>query len=158
MADFEITQIGAELQAALDIAEVAQVAPPLAITENRNDWDGVAYADPDAIGANPTAKIYPNGDVVGSTDYGNYTKCANGNFTWNFVHSVTGVTGDVFSPLVSTTLLNTQVSAVSTNSVFRVSVYVNHTDRCQYIKSDNTGVGVVNAIDVNISATGRWKS
>ena len=42
------------------------------------DWAGVAYVDPDAIGANPTAKIYPDGSIVGSTDNGSYTKYPNG--------------------------------------------------------------------------------
>jgi len=39
---------------------------------------GSTYIDPDAIGANPTAKIYPDGSIVGSTDNGSYTKYANG--------------------------------------------------------------------------------
>jgi hypothetical protein len=41
------------------------------------DWDGIAYIDPDAIGANPTAKIYPDGSIVGETDNGFYIKHAN---------------------------------------------------------------------------------
>jgi len=42
------------------------------------DWAGVTYIDPDAVGANPTAKIYPDGSIVGSTDNGSYTKYPNG--------------------------------------------------------------------------------
>ena len=42
------------------------------------DWDGVPYTDPDAIGANATAKIYPDGSIVGSTDNGSYVAYANG--------------------------------------------------------------------------------
>ena len=42
------------------------------------DWAGVAYTDPDAVGASPTAKIYPDGTVVGSTANGSYTKYPNG--------------------------------------------------------------------------------
>ena len=42
------------------------------------NWNGVTYTDPDAVGANPTAKIYPDGSVVGSTDNGKYTKWPNG--------------------------------------------------------------------------------
>ncbi len=42
------------------------------------DWDGVTYTDPDAVGTNPTAKVYPDGTVVGSTGNGDYTKYPNG--------------------------------------------------------------------------------
>ncbi|MBL4795942.1 MAG: hypothetical protein JKY50_00860 [Oleispira sp.] len=42
------------------------------------DWAGATYTDPDAVGANPTAKIYPDGTVVGETDNGKYTKYPNG--------------------------------------------------------------------------------
>jgi len=42
------------------------------------DWDGVAYVDIDAVGANPTAKIYPDGTISGSTDNDSYTKYPNG--------------------------------------------------------------------------------
>ena len=42
------------------------------------NWAGVAYTDSDAVGSNPTAKIYPDGTVVGSTDNGYYTKYPNG--------------------------------------------------------------------------------
>ena len=40
--------------------------------------DGIEYDDPDAIGANPQAKIYPDGTVVGSTSKGTYVKYPNG--------------------------------------------------------------------------------
>ncbi|MEA2037246.1 MAG: hypothetical protein U9O94_07065 [Nanoarchaeota archaeon] len=36
------------------------------------------YIDLDAIGANPTAKLYSDGSIVGSTDNGSYVKYANG--------------------------------------------------------------------------------
>jgi len=35
---------------------------------------GASYVDPDAIGANPSATLYPNGVIVGSTDNGTYVK------------------------------------------------------------------------------------
>lgn len=41
-------------------------------------WDGVDYVDPDAVGGNPSAKIYPDGTVIGSTDNGKYIKYPNG--------------------------------------------------------------------------------
>lgn len=40
--------------------------------------DGISYEDEDAIGANPEAIIYPDGSIIGSTDYGSYTKWPNG--------------------------------------------------------------------------------
>jgi len=40
--------------------------------------EGIAYIDPDAIGANPQATIYFDGTIVGSTDNGSYVKYANG--------------------------------------------------------------------------------
>ena len=36
------------------------------------------YTDLDAIGANPTAKLYSDGTIVGSTDNGSYVKYPNG--------------------------------------------------------------------------------
>lgn len=40
--------------------------------------DGWGYEDPDAIGANPVAKMYPDGTIVGSTVNGSYVKYPNG--------------------------------------------------------------------------------
>ncbi|NQY22837.1 MAG: hypothetical protein HRT41_02305 [Campylobacteraceae bacterium] len=48
------------------------------VIANSQSWDGVVYIDPDAIGANPVAKIYPDGTIVGSTDNGKYIKYPNG--------------------------------------------------------------------------------
>jgi len=74
-------------------------ATPTVITAGQ-DWAGVSYTDPDAIGANPTAKIYPDGSVVGSTDNGNYIKYANGSLECSILKvnsvaftSATGVSG-----------------------------------------------------------------
>ena len=47
------------------------------------NWSGVTYTDPDAVGSNPTAKVYPDGTVVGSTDNGSYTKYPNGDLVCN---------------------------------------------------------------------------
>ncbi len=48
------------------------------VNTSGQDWAGIVYIDPDAVGANPTAKIYPDGSIVGSTDNGSYTKYPNG--------------------------------------------------------------------------------
>ena len=47
------------------------------------NWSGVTYTDPDAVGSNPTAKVYPDGTVVGSTANGSYTKYPNGDLVCN---------------------------------------------------------------------------
>lgn len=56
---------------------IFQEVTPEVVTEGQN-WAGVAYTDPDAVGANPSASIYPDGTVVGETDNGKYTKYPNG--------------------------------------------------------------------------------
>ena len=48
--------------------------------------EGVDYTDPDAVGTNPTAKLYPDGTIVGSTDNGNYTKYPNGDLVCSFIN------------------------------------------------------------------------
>jgi hypothetical protein len=48
------------------------------------DWAGVAYVDPDSLGGSPTAKIYPGGTVMGSTDKGFYTKFPDGTLLMYF--------------------------------------------------------------------------
>lgn len=64
--DFEIFISGMPVKATPEVIAAGQ------------DWNGVAYVDPDAIGASPTAKIYPDGTVVGSTVNGDYVKFPNG--------------------------------------------------------------------------------
>ena len=69
--------------AATESADAFSETTPEVVTAGQN-WAGVAYVDPDAIGANPTAKIYPDGSVVGSTGNGNYTKYPNGDLVCTF--------------------------------------------------------------------------
>ena len=54
--------------------------------------DGVSYVDPDAIGTSPTAKIYPDGTIVGSTSNGNYTKSPNGDLLMTTTLAMAGPT------------------------------------------------------------------
>lgn len=65
--------------------------------------EGSTYTDEDAIGANATAVIYPDGTIVGSTDNGEYTKYPNGNLVCS---------------AIGTTLITT---SVATGSVYRSS-------------------------------------
>jgi len=55
------------------VPTTAEVNANLPIT-----WEGTAFIDPMAVGANPTAKIYPDGSIVGSTANGSYTRYPNG--------------------------------------------------------------------------------
>lgn len=65
------------------------------------DWSGIALTGADLtavgiIGANPEAKIYPDGSVVGSSDNGNFTKYPNGDLVCNVnLTSPTGVVSAV---------------------------------------------------------------
>ncbi len=66
-----------------------------------SDWVGISYTDPDAVGANATARIYPDGTIVGSTDNGEYIKYPNGTAEcfnyWNFGSvAITTAHGNIF--------------------------------------------------------------
>lgn len=53
----------------------------LAALKNLNpnlNWDGVAITHKYAVGANPTAKLYPDGSIIGETDNGHYKYHPNG--------------------------------------------------------------------------------
>lgn len=60
------------------VVTATKIKATSAVQSVGQDWLGLTYIDPDAIGANPTAKIYPDGTIVGSTDNGAYTKYPNG--------------------------------------------------------------------------------
>lgn len=47
--------------------------------QNTEDWNGESYDDSAFwVGTNPSAKIYPDGSVLGVTDNGTYTRHSNG--------------------------------------------------------------------------------
>jgi len=84
-----------DVQAAINELDTEKVKITTVVAATTQDWDGVSYTDPDAVGANPTAKIYPDGSVVGSTDNGSYTKYANGDLEcYGTSATITG--GDVY--------------------------------------------------------------
>jgi len=61
---------------------------------------GISYTDSDAIGANPTAKIYPNGTIIGSTDNGSYIKYPNGKLECSIQKSVGATSsGNIVFPI-----------------------------------------------------------
>ena len=93
--------------------EVNVEATPEVKAEGQN-WEGIAYIDPDAIGANPTAKIYPDGTIVGSTDNGSYIKYPNGRkeVTGSVTPASNNNSGTVWTyPLAFTTVLHASAGA-----------------------------------------------
>lgn len=64
-----------------EIAPINTDRVPKTGVQDTEDWEGTAYADPDVVGGatNPTAKIFPDGRVEGSTDnYNRYIKYPSG--------------------------------------------------------------------------------
>lgn len=137
-------------------------------TEGQN-WSGVSYADPDAVGANPTAKIYPDGTVVGSTDNGYYTKYPNGQLVCRNMSSTLLTTVNLVSPLyyvnqlqdfpvafVSTSDLRVEAIDNAQSGIFWASSQILvHTTTQAKLRANggsNTASGYVGYI-----AQGRWK-
>jgi hypothetical protein len=133
-----------------------------AVTITGESWNGVSYTDPDAVGANPTAKIYPDGTIVGSTDNGHYTKHPNGNLDYYRWYGV----GNGSSVLTSVGLLTFPHPFVylgGITSMFRASTsgspkpygyfYTQPTLTNFSMKVQNMGT----YSNVYLTATGRWK-
>lgn len=78
--DGDISSLLSTLSQKANTSELLNYVPQPGV-QNTDNWNGVAYVDPDAIGANPTAKIYPDGTIIGSTDNGEYIKYPNGEMT-----------------------------------------------------------------------------
>lgn len=96
-------------QTEIDASELLRV--PKTGVQDTDNWLGEAYVDPDAVGANPTAKIYPNGTIIGSTDNGGYIKYPNGEF--EAIMSGTVVASSAFSNFFGTTSGTTYRGGVS---------------------------------------------
>ena len=142
----------------IDIGTVAptQVLQDYIDANGSVTWDGATYVDPDAIGANPTAKIYPDGSIVGSTDNGNYTKWANGNLEVRRIAPSTlielpiafvGLKHYSFSYIVdsASNTYSTQVISETVNTV-TIKNYFNNTTQIS-----ETGV------TTKMIVLGRWK-
>ncbi len=93
---------------------------PDGISLAKTTWlnDGIDYNDPDAIGANPTAKIYPDGTIVGSTDNGSYTKYPNGDI---IMRPTFNATGTVINGGVVTIIANLPCTLINTLGVAQVN-------------------------------------
>lgn len=128
-------------------------------------WAGVAYTDPDAVGANPTATLYPDGTVVGSTDNGTYTKYPDGkvtchiNININWTVSGTALISSIWAmPIVSLITYHNSVIFPSNLQVYYLSEYTGYptTSAIRILaRADTTptaGLRILNSV-----STGRWK-
>ena len=61
-----------------DLIEVTKMEVTDLVKSLGQNWDGVNYADPLAVGTSALAKVYPDGSVVGSTSNGSYVRYPNG--------------------------------------------------------------------------------
>lgn len=130
-----------------------------------NNWDGVDYVDPDAIGANATAKIYPDGSIVGQTDNGSYTKWPNGELimTRNPYVSCTAnvrLSIPVFYPIAivgsSVPIPSVTIAGVSDTTSYDVlQLVVNGMN--SYGCSIFARMTVTQSYSIVFSITGRWK-
>ena len=75
--------------------------------------EGVAYTDLLAVGANPTAKIYRDGTVIGSTDNGSYVRWANGELKVYGLYKSQGSPLDVLDTAEATLIFPIKLSSIS---------------------------------------------
>ena len=93
IADGTIVNADINSSAAIDGSKLTGVSQTTSVANTAGqNWAGVTYTDPDAVGASPTAKIYPDGTVVGSTANGSYTKYPNGALECNYIGTTTYTT------------------------------------------------------------------
>jgi len=126
------------------------------------DWAGVAYVDPDAVGANPTAKIYPDGSIVGITDNGSYTKWANGDLECKQENLNIGVntTATWIYPMAFTKVLTVipigyHTAAYTSNIGMADATSVTAPSPTQaVIRNKSTTIGN----NLFVTANGRWKA
>jgi hypothetical protein len=164
-----ITPIADEDLTRKDFVETNMVNATADVIAEGQDWAGVSYTDTDAIGANPTALIYPDGTIRGSTDNGSYVKYPNGDLEVTTIDTnlltVDAAEGNIFkkSPNVSTlpiafvTTIPVQVATTDeSSSVVWTSAYNGYptltTARAWLMSAVNTRTG-----RITYKLTGRWK-
>ncbi len=134
--------------------------PKTGIQDTEN-WSGTAYTDPDAVGANPTAKIYPDGTIIGSTDNGKYIKYPNGRIICYGTASVT-TTGANLWATATDTLSHELTTVYGTNESLNATV----SNQLQGTASTSAGVSVnvwmISASsgitqDIDYMVYGEWK-
>lgn len=120
------------------------------------DWDGITYIDPDAIGANPQAKIYPDGTIIGSTDYGEYTKYPNGDLTMRRLYSRVWSTGSytltISAPCEITEGLHEASLSASIGNFEKIGAQSSSNDWLVGVEVSSSA-----SRDVNLTFIGRWK-
>ena len=74
----------------INLRELSSQVKGLVLRESaEDDFTGIPYSDPDAVGANPVATLYPDGTIIGSTDNGEYIKYADGTLICTGSKSIT---------------------------------------------------------------------
>lgn len=137
-----------------------------------SSWDGDNYDDSLYwVGTNPSAKIYPDGSVVGTTDNGTYTRYPNGNLeckrtiaTDHPNSTLTGgvyVSGKVFS-LTPCLFISTPQGAIAhfqdnTGSGFWVKGRASTNDWTTVAYRNETFSTGANIGNIQLTAIGRWK-
>lgn len=129
--------------------------------------DGIPYIDPDAIGANPTAEIYPNGDIIGITDNGSYTKFVNGDLICNrlssFVIAINNAEGSIFLSGIEDMDYPIEFASIPKVTPIRKGVgnywTMDHQANNSILKCSIRLVSAVNTLSgsVGYKAIGRWK-
>ena len=122
---------------------------------------GTTYIDPDAIGANPTAKIYNDGTVVGSTDNGAYVKYANGGLLCS--DTAVGSAGTIAATFPVAFIVKATVTATVVGGddaqLWTVSIRSSTPTSSVSLKVrvGNAGSQSNSTADVHWIAIGRWK-
>ncbi len=161
------------------IASFLYVNDKKVLTEGYDsNWDGTVLADEQALrdfygdnsiavaGVNFTAKSYPDGSVVGSTDNGTFVMRANGMLTalMNENSSGTNSPTDYFYPIVfiDFPVANGSIKVSATTTDIESLTYRTiDTDKISFITSRNIGGTEANEYTVRAvytSIQGRWKS
>ena len=74
----ELAAKASALESSIGSLETNKINTPPEVVSASQSWGGVPYTDPDALGGNPSATIYPDGTIRGRTDNGTYTKFPDG--------------------------------------------------------------------------------
>lgn len=152
-----IGETGFELVEAYTKAEIDSkrvLTTPTVQAEGQN-WAGVVHTDLDAVGANPSSLLYPDGSIVTSTDNGEYTKYPNGD-VFGRVTDISGYSSGV--PIAKTmpiVLINNAICShvINPNSLVDYNTMVKGTTSAVTFYSSSTAASNI----VSISFTGRWK-
>jgi hypothetical protein len=162
-----ITPVAAEDLTRKDYVDLTRVLTTSVVQTEGQNWAGVTYTDPDAVGANPTAKIYPDGTVVGSTDNGDYIKYPNGRLVCSKSESIASLpitTGNIGGfrsseltftfPVLFTSQPDVSAESATNNALihgFSIPTTALYEFVMWRVNSATT------AIDYSVTAEGRWK-